>query len=1136
MNTRLLLLGLIFFSFNLSVAQELPNVISPSPTAASLAMYADYPVSKYSGVPNINIPLTSINLGNYTLPISISYHSSGIKVGQEASWVGLGWALNAGGAITRQVRGKDDFTGWFSDPPLPDENDTQAIIDYFTYYTGSYNPPILDKDGESDIYYFNFAGFSGKFFMTKDKKAVVIDPKNEITIKNITDIEWEITDSNGVVYRFQDYENTKAFLSGGSVPDELTWPSEEQVPYVSSWFLSEIELPNKEKITFIYTDIGAATKSFINISNDKKDLVGYSVAGAQELVDWESSKLYGGAGDALCNFNYTKDVYNHSASIVTKELFLSSISWPSGSVVMETSDRNDLDHDQTKPKRLDRMVIKHVDEIKSYNFSYSYFNESYASDPNKHLYLRLKLDSITEYSNADNSGNFLPPYEFEYNTIALPEKTSTSTDYWGCYNGQSNKDFYGNKKYVPKYNVTENLDEFGWNENTYEAVMTFNGYSDLDQKLLPGANKESYPNFIQAAILKKIKYPTGGIVEFFYEPNSYYNLEEEYVQQIKEESVLACKGSSCNKYEFQNPPEIDIIEFYLSEETSVSFDFLSSNFLESCNNFAFPDGATFNEDTDFSYLDKIVEENGAFISRPMIFKYGDFSNVNNCSDLGYPNFSYNNYEVTLDAGWYRMTVTPYDNLDGEMTVTYSENTTQRVYNKMGGGLRVSKIKNEATERLFKYEKDVIIDNEPISVSSGRLLSKPNSVYLETRYGLCQSTATSFIGFALLCRSSESMFPLTGFKSGNSIGYDKVSEVVIGESGEKSILEQTFYNLEEIQTLPFFPNKPKLNNGLLKSEKYLADNIIVKEKEFFYQKDLTSSQSERGMKYVKETLGFYTVDSEWWYPYKIIEKNYDLTGQNPLVITTDFEYANSSHKLLTKSTQQVSNGNIISKSYVRPSDVGSGAPPEMYDKSNVNFKHMLSPVIEEKTLVNNIEISSAQSGYGYDSAKDMVLLDHVDVYPKGIESSTARIRVEYEYYDNGNVQEVYKEDGTHIVYIWGYEKKYPIAKIENATYTDIPSSVYNLILSKSDLDGSVPSVSNENILRTELNKLRSPTYSPNLSDAMVTTYTYDPLIGVTSVTDPKGYTVFYEYDDFNRLKYVRDKDSNILSKNEYNYKQ
>ena len=102
MNTRLSLsLAILLISYNLSVGQELPQITPPSPNAASLGQYGDIPVSYYTGVPNISIPLYTINSGEIKLPISLSYHSSGIKVTQEASWVGLGWALNAGGVITR---------------------------------------------------------------------------------------------------------------------------------------------------------------------------------------------------------------------------------------------------------------------------------------------------------------------------------------------------------------------------------------------------------------------------------------------------------------------------------------------------------------------------------------------------------------------------------------------------------------------------------------------------------------------------------------------------------------------------------------------------------------------------------------------------------------------------------------------------------------------------------------------------------------------------------------------------------------------------------------------------------------------------------------------------------------------------
>lgn len=120
-------------------------------------------------------------------------------------------------------------------------------------------------------------------------------------------------------------------------------------------------------------------------------------------------------------------------------------------------------------------------------------------------------------------------------------------------------------------------------------------------------------------------------------------------------------------------------------------------------------------------------------------------------------------------------------------------------------------------------------------------------------------------------------------------------------------------------------------------------------------------------------------------------------------------------------------------------------------------------------------------------------------------------------------------GMPISYIYGYNKTLPVAKLENIAYANIPS---NLITNIQTLTSS-PTATEAQIIAA-LNALRTST-DANLQKALITTFTYKPLVGITSVTDPKGDFTTYIYDDFNRLKEVRDRYNNIISENEYHYR-
>ena len=88
---------------------DLNKIVPQTPNVMVLGKYGDNPVNMANGVPNIDIPLYFIKTAELELPISVSYHAGGIKVDEESSFIGLGWALNAGGVITRVVKDRDDW-------------------------------------------------------------------------------------------------------------------------------------------------------------------------------------------------------------------------------------------------------------------------------------------------------------------------------------------------------------------------------------------------------------------------------------------------------------------------------------------------------------------------------------------------------------------------------------------------------------------------------------------------------------------------------------------------------------------------------------------------------------------------------------------------------------------------------------------------------------------------------------------------------------------------------------------------------------------------------------------------------------------------------------------------------------------
>ncbi len=481
------------------------SVVPPSPNAASLGKYGEVPVSAYTGVSNISIPIHTINAGRITVPISLSYHSGGIKVEETASWVGLGWSLNAGGRITRTIRGRPDDDpiqglGYMNYPSnsmtvhqvfsaMPTTQDSiqwymQKRIKYVT----------RAEDAEPDLYYLDIPGNSLKFYFNQESQQFYTIPASKFKINKETN-GWTVKDQNGLVYTFSVAEMCNS-----------PWDSKLGVTgYETSWLLTSIYDPlTDQTVTFNYTLINL---DFYN--------------GVSDVDYWGLTSGAGREG----NLSY-------QASYVSQAR-LNAISFNTGAVIFQVgnSARMDLPDDRA----LETILIHNLvgDTVKKFTLKTSYFQGSPASFlppngpsvPSEYSY-RLKLDSVLLVDN----GNILtcPRYKFEYNTTMMANRLSLDQDEWGYYNNRNNTRLV--------------KDEFN---NVGSIVVHMTGG---DRRVDTIAN--------QMGILKKIIYPTGGYSEFEYETNRYtISNPGGYVRNDQILYVYPCENGNCPDANV-NPPYI----------------------------------------------------------------------------------------------------------------------------------------------------------------------------------------------------------------------------------------------------------------------------------------------------------------------------------------------------------------------------------------------------------------------------------------------------------------------------------------------------------------------------------------------------------------------------------------------------
>jgi YD repeat-containing protein len=443
------------------------NIIPPAPETWAFNKYGDYPVSRETGIPNISIPLYTITQGVLTVPITLSYHASGIKVDQKAEWVGLGWDLAVGGVVSRVVKGyPDELPDGYLNRGVPQLADFLPM-DQTKFQT--VNRMVAGEyDYEPDEFSFSLPGASGKFYLNAQGIPVIqpfSDTKIEYSLNGVHIHTFVITTPEGIKYKF------------GS-PTQTSYSTNFlhlSVSANTSWDLLEISSPNgTDVITFNYKNNGDVVPprnivtEFLKISYTDGTYTGYSKE--QKNSSAQYTFLSGKVVDNIV-FSTGKVVFN-------SEKFV----------------RQDL----TNSLQLNSIDIYGADQttiIKGFNFNYNYFTGTGVNSPPEDN-LRLKLLSVQE---RGKSNELKPPHEFTYletGAYQLLPRYSFGQDHWGYANGKLNGSFLPiYKSYYP--GIINNVIQLG------------------------NADRNPDGNKVKSGVIRTVKYPTGGKTEFDFEINSF---------------------------------------------------------------------------------------------------------------------------------------------------------------------------------------------------------------------------------------------------------------------------------------------------------------------------------------------------------------------------------------------------------------------------------------------------------------------------------------------------------------------------------------------------------------------------------------------------------------------------------------
>lgn len=1117
------------------------EVIPPSPDAAALGKYGSTPVGLYTGIPEISIPIFNIQTRQLELPISMSYHAGGFRVAEAAPWTGLGWSLHAGGAVSRSVRGIADelYQGEYISAAQIDENDYEQLM--------LITAGVIDN--ESDLYFYSLPGRSGKYVLDNSRVPYLI-PEAPLRITH-SQAAITITTENGTLYTFAAREKITA---GAYRPT-----GEESQTYTGTYYLTRILSADKtDSILFSYS----YDRHYNEISNNYTEVVGDKCT-ANGILATQHDRSY---STTFRNIDVLR---------------LAQITFAQGRIqFVGLADRTDTHNSRLSEIRIENRERDGSYQLaKTFKFETGYFSTGTAK--------RLKLNAIVEY---DANGDSIRRHDFYYNeSRLLPHRLSFGVDWWGFYNGKN----LSALSPVPKKNVNVNGFVYevgeadrspdstamkacilkkiqyptgGWTEYKFEPHF-YDGVSYVERDASASAGEmnnttellehsiEFTPNssgyaelkthcsnvddpdpYFSRVILRRLD-GTQTLVNHIYDPYNYPAFEAEL---LKSYTVFLNAGVT---YELRVMAKGESLSSYYN---GAAF----SKATISWQDFAPPGtpvmagGLRIKEIRDYASL-------GA---EPQIrvFKYGEEESGKGV--LITPENKLSTYEEEkLVRFWEQGPIWctalcnttrrfVYGNVIQDLTafngatVVYPEVAVYHVSNSGANWKSIHKfevVTDEIYPAAQSYRDGVILlDN---SWKAGEELWRAEFVAestdtvrkVENNYLVLQPTTFFATKIGRIGVDQGVCGPMFSSLDTYSRFYFFDYPVRSGVRKLRSTKETTYSSLDHSQvtekSVENFYNNLDRNHQQLSRQTLSDSESLIEERSFWYPADYGNIDNITSV--LSKNILNVPIKEETYRNGKIISGKVNRLNEDGKIVEV-YHYQNE----VLKSPLQHDPNVLIPTDYNKKVQV-------RYDP--------VKKYIESVQAVNNVEQAYL---WGYGDCYPIAMIVNADVSMVAVASFESNESGNWNYagtVDNG--MEAKTGDYYYLltnqypltldllpgVFILEYWAKSNVTVSGSATVSDIHTSepdpngwILNKKLISTEFGGTL-SLSGYSVPIDELRIYPA--------DAQVTTYTYDMINGMTSMTDPNNLTTYYEYDSFGRLKHIKDSDGNILKRYEYNYR-